>query len=144
MRTCFQCPNPTCSPSLPSLTQSPHSMPPPFDQLAWAGASFAFYETITSRIRSLKTTTEKKNRNQLESNRVASRRGAEQRAANSNLTPKWPKQLLAKLANSTQLVAHSRLLQRCVAHCTLHTGHKPQAREQWAESLTLCILYLQV
>lgn len=98
-------------------------MPPPFDQLAWAGASFAFYETITSRIRSLKTTTEK-NRNQLESSRVASRGWTTRSEFEFNAEVAEAVVGQVSQLNSTQLVAHSRLLQRCVAHCTLATSHK--------------------
>lgn len=84
----FSEPNPTSSlPSLlfPSLITL---CLPLFEQLtvAGAGASFAFYETITSRIRSPKNKNKNKTKQKTNSNQVASS-WAEQRAANSNLTP---------------------------------------------------------
>lgn len=130
MRTCFQSQT-RLRPAFPSL---------PFASLitlclplfvAVAGASFAFYETITSRIRSPKKQKHKQKQNKTKPTRIESRRVELSWTTRSEFefNAKWPSSWPSW---PTRLVAHSRLLQRCcVARWPMH---KPRA--QWSKTVS--------
>lgn len=134
MRTCFQCPNPTCSHSPPRRTLYAS----PFWQVSLSRGEFCVlwnnYESHS--LSKTKTTTEKTETN---SNRVASR----------SWTTRSEFEFNAKVAQAVVRQVNQLNSLPIADYCNVvwHTAHCHKARAQWDESLArgiLCPFYLQV